>query len=251
MDWINKFYSKQYELKEEFPLEIKKYHKKLVDLISQKENNNKNSIEILELGAGCGQFAVSAAEKGFNVTAVELVSNAVKKMEKLSNRKLKGKLNIIEGDFYKIKFDKKFDYICYWDGFGVGEDSDQKKLLKRIEGWLKPEGTVLIDIYTPWYWAAVSGRKMEFENFKRKYDFNPKKCRMLDSWWEKGKKDKKVTQSLRCYSPADFKLLLKDSNLKIRSITPNGGVNNYKKMKFVEKAVLINAFSYRVFLEKD
>src|SRR5690625_6976659 len=68
------------------------------------------------------------------------------------------------------------------DGFGIGTDNDQIKLLKRIHHWLKPNGTALIDIYTPWYWSKTAGQVMTFNNFTRKYDFDFHHNRMLDTW---------------------------------------------------------------------
>lgn len=43
----------------------------------------------------------------------------------------------------------------YIDGFGIGEDADQLRILKRINGWLNEDGYALRDIYEPNYWRQV------------------------------------------------------------------------------------------------
>ncbi len=253
MEWIKDFYINQYnfmmKLMGEASLKITKHHFNQVKII--KEACEVYGGNILELGAGFGQFAVAAAESGYNVTAIELASNAVQNMKELSNRHLDGDIEIIEGNFYEINLDKQFDVVCYWDGFGIGSDKDQRHLLNRINNWLKPEGVAFIDIYTPWYWTAVSGQKMDFGKIKRKYSFDAKECCMLDTWWLEGEEDKSVTQKLRCYSPVDMDLLLQGIGLKIASIEPGGGIKDYKTLEYEEKVSLDKAMSYRVKLVKE
>jgi predicted RNA methylase len=56
---------------------------------------------ILELGAGGGQFAIAAAIEGYEVTAVELNFLAIRNVHQNWNHSLKEKITIIEGDFYQ------------------------------------------------------------------------------------------------------------------------------------------------------
>jgi len=243
MDWVKSFYTKQQEWANVYSGDIMEDHRKRVNTV--KKLCGSSPQQILELGAGGGQFAVAAAEFGYNVTAVELISSGVQQIKKLSKRPKKGTLNIIEGDFYNIKLNNRFDVVCYWDGFGIGSDEEQKYLLERISKWLKPNGSALIDIYTPWYWSKVVGVEMEFINIKRHYSFDFEECRMLDRWCPKEDENQAVTQSLRCYSPADLDLLLQDTGLRIESIEP-GGAMNYETMKYIEKVPLEQAMSYLV-----
>lgn len=140
---------------------------------------------ILELGTGSGEFAITAAKKGYHVTAVELVPSLVKHMEKLQKKHmLKGDLTSICGEFYQIELNQTFDMVCYLDGFGTGDDQDQKRLLQRISKWLKSDGCVFIDIYTPWYWSKHAGQEIQFGSLSRKYDYDFARSRMLDSWFD-------------------------------------------------------------------
>ncbi|MFC6800602.1 class I SAM-dependent methyltransferase [Deinococcus caeni] len=95
---------------------------------------------LLELGAGGGQFAVSAAAEGFRVTALELRAAGVAHMLRLA-RERDLSLSAVQGDFYAADPGGPFDLIVYWDGFGIGSDDDQRRLLTRMAGWLAPRDT--------------------------------------------------------------------------------------------------------------
>jgi hypothetical protein len=136
-----------------------------------------------------------------------------------------------------------FDVICYWDGFGIGSDDDQVTLLKRVADWLKPDGSALIDVYTPWYWAHTVGKSWVLGDARREYGFDAVGCRMIDSWWPVNDESQKVTQSLRCYSPADLTLITNMAGLTIQDIEP-GGALNYDTWEFTEHVPLHQAFSY-------
>jgi SAM-dependent methyltransferase len=118
--------------------------------------------------------------------------------------------------------DEPFDVISYFDGFGVGDDADQRRLLRRIAEWLKPNGCALIEVYTPWYWAPLDGKTMEWPNAMRRCVFDAAACRVLDTWWPTGNPEMAVTQTLRCYSPADLRLLLEPTGLELTDVESGG-----------------------------
>jgi hypothetical protein len=102
----------------------------------------------------------------------------------------------------------RFDVVAYFDGFGIGSDEDQRRLLRRIVGWLVAGGSVLVDVLVPWYWARRAGNEEEFPTGSgvRYLDgFDPGGCRMTERMWRVGHEGDAVTQSLRCYSPADLR----------------------------------------------
>lgn len=211
----------------------------------------KDTKTILELGAGNGQFAVAAAKKGYEVTVIEVVRDCVEHIYKLKQKyNVSDKnLRIIEGDFYEVHLHEQFDVVCYWDGFGIGTDKEQRVLLRNIAKWLKPGREALIDVYTPWYWAKTAGQKMNFSKINRKYDFNAQECRMTDTWWLEDDKNNSITQSLRCYSPADLTLLLIGLNLQFVHCEP-GGAMNYENWEYHKKVPLQEAMMFMAKLEK-
>ena len=176
---------------------------------------------ILELGAGGGQSAFLAATLGHRVTAVELVTERADHARALAKRAQT--LRVIEGSFDRVELPEPFDLVVYWDGFGVGDDGDQRQLLRRISEWLSPNGVAIIDIYSPWYAASVQGQSTSFDGAERRYGFDPEGNRWLDTWWPTGQPEFAIAQSLRCYAPADLQLLLEGTGLELASFEPGPG----------------------------
>lgn len=246
MGWAKQFYARQNELIGVYSGDVQDYHQEKVALIQKAHSTAKTA---LELGAGGGQMAVATSLTGFHVTAIELVPALAELINQLAE-KHQQTITVLNGDFYTVNLDAKFDVITYWDGFGVGSDNDQNRLLKRCADWLKPNGIMLFDVYTPWYWATTHGQEMQFKTACRRYEFDATNCRMLDTWWHVDTPDERVTQSLRCYSPADLKLLLRDTGLSFVDVIETGGAVNADK-QYEPHVALHQAMSYTAKLEKS
>ncbi|MEZ4662570.1 MAG: hypothetical protein R2911_33885 [Caldilineaceae bacterium] len=93
---------------------------------------------------------------GHTVMAVELVASACANAQAGRCQSAR-KMEVIEGDFYTVELVGTFDVIGYWDGFGIGTDDDQRRLLKRWRGGWRPLAACC-SVGTPWYAAAVDGR---------------------------------------------------------------------------------------------
>jgi len=136
-----------------------------------------------------------------------------------------GPMAVIEGDFYAEDIPGPFDVVGYWDGFGVGGDADQRRLLRRVASeWLGPGGSMLVDVYNPFAWARLAGQEHLDEeiNAMQARDFDPAGCRFIDRWWPAGDESRPVAQSIRCYTPADFLLLVEGTGLAVRSLEVDG-----------------------------
>jgi hypothetical protein len=79
----------------------------------------------------------------------------------------------VHANFYSFEAAERFDAVCYWNGFGIGTDADQHALTELT-------------------------------------DFDPVACRFTDTWWEQDQPGQRHTQTGRCYTPADFRLLHRD-----------------------------------------
>lgn len=202
---------------------------------------------VLELGAGGGQNAAASAQAGLTVTAIELIPALAEKTRKITANL---DVTVINGDFYTVQIDQTFDAVTYWDGFGIGEDADQVRLLKRIHNWLKPDGVALIDVYTPWYWEKAAGRQMPFGEVERVYGYDSVGNRMLDTWWHKDRRDDKVMQSLRCYAPDELAELLTEAGLQLVS-TKAKGAYYPDENRFDALAPLEEAMSYLAVIKKN
>ena len=178
---------------------------------------------ILELGSGYGTTAAALAGAGHTVTAVEL-----------SDRVRFGvghdRLTVVKEDFYTVRLDREFDVVCYWNGFGVGSDADQRRLLGRIAAeWLRPGGTALIDVFNPFVWAGWHGEEEHrlpdpaagyAYELRERVTFDPVTCTATDTWWVADRPDEAISQVLRCYSPADLALLTEGTGLRLTGIVP-------------------------------
>ncbi len=201
-------------------------------------------VRILELGAGGGQFSVSACQLNHKVTAIEIESDFVEHMRNLSKHRNPQNLTMINADFNTVELEGVFDLICYWDGFGIGSDSEQRQLLEKISSWLTPDGSVFLEIFTPWFWAGqAAGVTFPIGAAMREYGFDAAKCALTDTWWLKEKPSVKTTQQLRCYSPADLALLLEGSGLTILESFP-GGFVDYGSGTYITEVPLHQAMSY-------
>lgn len=241
MNWVLEFYNKQNEWSGCASGAVTDNHCQKADLVE--EFVGPGSKRILELGAGGGQVAAAMADLGHDVTAIELVPSLTAYARQFAKVPRAGTLTVIEGDFYTVTLAGLFDVICYWDGFGVGTDADQRQLLRRLAGWLTPEGSALIEISTPWYPASVNGRGWEVGEAERQYSFDADGCRWLDKWWPKGHPELAVQQSIRCYSPADLRLLVASTGLKLRRVK-SGGTVDWEQGQWLPSVPLERAMQY-------
>ena len=245
MEWIEAFYARQDQLSRVYSGPMMDQDRERARIISAVLDGQSG--RVLELGAGGGQSAQATAQCGHHVTAIELVPGSAAHARSLASRADPGSLRVLEGSFYTLALAETFDLVCYWDGFGVGSDEDQRVLLRRIADWLVPTGTALIDINTPWYWAKAAGRQMSRATFVRQYDFDADACRMLDHWWSPEEPGERVTQSLRCYSPQDLRLLLEGTGLILEHIEA-GGALDYDTGTWTARAPLSQAMQFRAHL---
>ena len=131
-----------------------------------------------------------------------------------------GRLVPVEGDVYTVDLPGSYDLVFYWDGFGVGEDEDQVRLLSRVKDWLAPGGRAVVDVFNPYFWVtqhrtSAVYQAMNGETWERRIEFDFRACRLVDHWTNLD--DPAVaprSQSLRCYAPADFFTLVAAAGLE-------------------------------------
>jgi SAM-dependent methyltransferase len=213
MDWVRAFYHKQQHWARVCSGGVEAFHRRRAELVSCPDCTAP--YRILELGCGGGQTVAALADRGHTVVGIDLLPEAIDHASKLAAERVNAQITLIEGDFYAFKTQALFDIVCYFDGFGIGTDQDQQRLLRRISSWLQPYGRAFIDVYAPTYWSRQAGTVMTWPDVTREYGFDHEGCRMLDTWWPTGQPELAVTQSLRCYAPAEFKDLLNGTELSI------------------------------------
>jgi SAM-dependent methyltransferase len=223
MDWIEPFYTTRSEWMG--PTGIFDSHRARAASIEKYCGTGKK--RILELGAGAGGTAAAMVDLGHSVIAVELSPLRAAFARELAQEPRQGQLTIIEGDYYCLNFPEQFDLICHWDSFGMGSDADNRRLLQRMAAdWLAPGGSVLMDVFSPWWWTCQAGTVEQDDNrgLMRRYDFDPIGGRFLDQWWPIGDKSQLITQTVRCYTPADFILLVEGTGLAVELFAVAGNI---------------------------
>jgi SAM-dependent methyltransferase len=245
VDWAREFYTKQMtwtglaaQLAERSLHDPNPWADRRVAAV-ERHARAERPLRILELGAGSGSTAAALADRGNTVVAVDIVEECVANARRLADEVRQGELRVIQGDFYEIELDGTFDVVCYFDGFGIGSDADQRRLLRRIDSWLEPDGCALIDVLTPWFWTKMAGQEEEWDpgSVKDRYDFDPDGCRMLDRMWRVGDESNAVTQTIRCYSPADFRLLLEGTGLVLQG-QESFGNETYEQVVPLQEAMI-------------
>ncbi|HPS41926.1 MAG TPA: class I SAM-dependent methyltransferase [Anaerolineaceae bacterium] len=189
-------------------------------------------LDILDLGTGPGATAAAMADAGHRVTAVEFSASRSAFARQLAAQPHKGSLTVLEADFYTLDLNQQFDLVTYWDGFGVGTDADQRRLLVRVaREWLKPQGCLLMDVFNPFKAALDNGHEEVLEPLPgvdgsvkmiNRHYFDPENSRWIDEWQPVDHPDQALAQTLRCYSPVDLQLLLEDTGLEIVHMESEG-----------------------------
>nr|WP_221374152.1 class I SAM-dependent methyltransferase [Actinoplanes polyasparticus] len=221
MDWVRDFYSRtgmwwgpaEAKVGERDHRRVAKVHAQVGD----------GPWRILELGSGYGTTAGALAAAGHTVTAVEI-------SERVRFQTAAERLTVLNEDFYAVRLEREFDVVCYFNGFGVGSDADQRRLLRRIAGeWLRPGGAALIDVSNPFVWQSWHGdeehRRPDPEQgyayeLRERTTFDQVTCTATDTWWPADRPDEAISQTLRCYTPADLALLLEGTGLRLTGHDP-------------------------------
>jgi SAM-dependent methyltransferase len=242
MEWVPEFYRKQYEWAD--------WRNRWADFDPTAHDPHVDAVRrlagagpkrILELGPGTGSTAAALAHAGHDVVTIELQPMLAEHIEELARDVEGGALRSLTGDFYEVDPGGPFDVVAYFDGFGIGGDEDQRRLLRRVGRWLTNGGCALIDVLTPWYFARTAGNEEEFpegSGIRYREGFEAEGNRMTEQMWRAADADDVVTQSLRCYSPADLRLLLEGTDLGLVTI------ESYMDQWYGEPAALGDAMVY-------
>lgn len=224
VDWVRDFYSRtgRWWGVAEAKITDRDHHR--VAVLAR--HGGPDATTVLELGSGYGTTAAALAQDGYDVTAVE-ISDRVEFAVPVDPG-APGSLVVLNEDFFAVDLPRTFDVVCYWNGFGVGTDADQRRLLTRIAAdWLRPGGVALVDVFNPYVWARWDGDEEHLRrdpaagyhhDLHERTSFDPVTCTATDAWWDAECPEDKISQVLRCYSPADLSLLLADTGLALNAL---------------------------------
>ncbi|MGD9676252.1 MAG: cyclopropane-fatty-acyl-phospholipid synthase family protein [Candidatus Bipolaricaulia bacterium] len=144
MEWIRQFYEKQDEWIGCCQGEIEGVDRERAACVHRLLAAEPG--RVLELGCGGGQTAAAIAELGHTVVAVDISRRAIEAAGERARSVVSGRLIPVLADFFDYEPAGEFDAVVYFDGFGVGEDEDQRRLLHRMAAWMKEGAWALLDV---------------------------------------------------------------------------------------------------------
>ena len=150
--WANEYTSKkmlEYHLNESIDVSSRNINfiNQSVDWISDRFNLNSNS-DIIDFGCGPGLYANRFAEKEIKVTGIDFSKNSIDYAKQIaSNSDLN--VNYIHKNYLNFETDKKYDLITMiMCDFCALSPNQRKIMLDKFMNLLKPDGKVLLDVYS-------------------------------------------------------------------------------------------------------
>ena len=104
--------------------------------------------KVIDFGCGPGLYAKLLAQKGALVTGIDFSENSIN--HAITEAKEKGlTINYIVSDYLEFETDEKFDLIVMIMCDFCALSPDQRKdLLGKFKAMLKPDGSILMDVYS-------------------------------------------------------------------------------------------------------
>jgi 2-polyprenyl-3-methyl-5-hydroxy-6-metoxy-1,4-benzoquinol methylase len=150
--WTDEYTSKQ----------MLEYHlNESIDVSSRKKSFIECSVEwivshfkvgsdtaIADFGCGPGLYANMLAERGATVTGIDFSENSLKYAQKVAAEKGL-KVNYVHANYLEFEATDRFDLIIMiMCDYCALSPEQRKKLLSKFRSLLKPEGSVLLDVYS-------------------------------------------------------------------------------------------------------
>ena len=150
--WANEHTSKQmlqYHLNGSMDLSSrnKNFIERSVEWIVSHFEVDKNT-EIADFGCGPGLYTTRLAERGAIVTGIDFSENSLKYAKQIAAKK-DLKINYILTNYLDFETTSSFDLITMiMCDFCVLSPEQRKKMLSKFNSLLKPDGSVLLDVYS-------------------------------------------------------------------------------------------------------
>ena len=107
-----------------------------------------NKTEIADFGCGPGFYTARLAERGATVTGIDFSKNSLKYAKQLASQKSL-EINYIHANYLDLETVHRFDLITMiMCDFCALSPEQRKRMLSKFASFLKPAGSVLLDVYS-------------------------------------------------------------------------------------------------------
>ena len=150
--WTDKHTSKKMlesHLNEDFEISIqnREFINHSVDWIVTHFGIEKNR-RVADFGCGMGTYATQLAEKGADVTGIDFSETFIQHAKEVAKQKEMDIIYVLQ-DYLEFETEERFDLITLLlCDFCALSPSQRKTMLKKFYKFLKPDGSVLIDVYS-------------------------------------------------------------------------------------------------------
>lgn len=118
-----------------------------VDWIVNHFGLNQNTL-VADFGCGMGSYATRLAEKGANVTGIDFSERFIQHAKEAAKQKALD-INYVRQNYLEFETEERFDLITLLlCDFCALSPSQREIMLKKFYKFLKPGGSVLIDVYS-------------------------------------------------------------------------------------------------------
>ncbi|WP_172254369.1 class I SAM-dependent methyltransferase [Saccharibacillus deserti] len=192
--------------------------------------------KVLDLCCGMGRHSLSLAEKGYDVTGMDLSEVLLDEAKKEPGA---NRIRWVQGDMRELPFaDGEFDAVVnLFTSFGYFEQDDEHvRVLQEIRRVLRPEGRFIIDFMNPPYVESHlkpyteredGGLKIE-ERRKIEDGFVKKHITILPEQAENGQR-REYDERVKLYTLDDFTTLLAEAKLEVDEVRGSYDEKHYEK----------------------
>lgn len=204
--------------------------------------------KILDLCCGYGRHSIPLAERGYDMTGLDL-SKAFLKKAKRDAKERNVKIRWSRGDMREIPFEDEFDAVInIFTSFGFFEKEEEDfKVLKKVNRCLKQGGKFLLDTINREYvirnfqardWDMID--KNTFVLDERKLDLNKNRIYTKNMFLSKSGGEER-SFSVRLYTLSEMTGMLRKANLEVRNVFGSFNQTEYtidsERMIILAKAI--------------